>query len=93
MQSIKSQLEVVQKRLRLQDAQDIKEAHIRLDRAAARFRKSSCAADREHFDPAMLYCKETVTRTSHYNQDAAFDFQAATPKNQPSPSSAYWTPA
>ena len=76
-QIIKSQLQAVQKKIRLQDAQDIEEDRLRLDRAAARYRKSSCTVNREDFDAAMLYCKENVTLTSQYNQDAAFDFQEA----------------
>uniref|UniRef100_A0AAV1V4S1 Reverse transcriptase domain-containing protein n=1 Tax=Peronospora matthiolae TaxID=2874970 RepID=A0AAV1V4S1_9STRA len=75
--SIKSQLQAVQKKLRLQDTQAIAAARIRLNRAAARFRGSSCAQGRDLFDAAMLYYKKTATRTSQYNQDDALDFQAA----------------
>ncbi|KAF1775471.1 Endonuclease/exonuclease/phosphatase [Phytophthora cactorum] len=65
--SIKTQLQDVQKKLRQQDSQA----------AAARYRSSSDDSSRELFDEALRNYKETVTRTSQYNQDTAFDFQAA----------------
>ena len=75
--SIKTQLQDVQKKLRQQDSQAVEEARISLDQAAARYRASSDNSSREIFDEAMHNYKETVTRTSQYNQDTAFDFQAA----------------
>uniref|UniRef100_K3XDJ8 Reverse transcriptase domain-containing protein n=1 Tax=Globisporangium ultimum (strain ATCC 200006 / CBS 805.95 / DAOM BR144) TaxID=431595 RepID=K3XDJ8_GLOUD len=75
--SIKTQLQDVQKKLRQQDSQAVEEARIQLDQAAARYRASSDDSSRELFDEAMRNYKETVTRTSQYNQDTAFDFQAA----------------
>jgi exonuclease III len=75
--SIKTQLQDVQKKLRTQDTQAVEEARIQLDQAAARYRVASSDSNREHFDEAMRNYKETVTRTSQYNQDTAFDFQAA----------------
>jgi hypothetical protein len=67
----------VQKKLRQQDSQAVEEARTSLDQAAARYRASSDDSSRELFDEAMKMYKETVTRTSQYNQDTAFDFQAA----------------
>lgn len=75
--SIKSQLQAVQNRLRQQDTQAIDEARIQLDHAAACYRVASSDSTHEHFDEAMRNYRETVTRTSQYNQDTAFDFQAA----------------
>jgi exonuclease III len=75
--SIKTQLQDVQKKLRMQDTQAVEEARIQLDQAAARYLVASSDSNREHFDEAMRNYKETVTRTSQYNQDTAFDFQAA----------------
>ncbi|KAF1318193.1 putative Pollike protein, partial [Globisporangium splendens] len=75
--SIKSQLQDVQKKLRMQDTQAVEEARIQLDQAAAQYRVASNDSNREHFDEAMRNYKETVTRTSQYNQDTAFDFRAA----------------
>ncbi|KAF1315212.1 putative Pollike protein, partial [Globisporangium splendens] len=75
--SIKTQLQDVQKKLRQQDSQAVEEARIALDQAAARYRAYSDDSPRELFDEAMRNYKETVTRTSQYNQDTAFDFQAA----------------
>ncbi|KAF1331469.1 putative Pollike protein, partial [Globisporangium splendens] len=75
--SIKTQLQDVQKKLRQQDTQAVEEARIALDHAAARYRVASSDSNREHFDEAMRNYKETVTRTSQYNQDSAFDFQVA----------------
>ncbi|KAG2775097.1 hypothetical protein Pcac1_g14123 [Phytophthora cactorum] len=75
--SIKTQLQNVQKKLRQQDSQAVEEARISLDLAAARYRSSSDDSSRELFDEALRNYKETVTRTSQYNQDTAFDFQAA----------------
>ncbi|KAF1331476.1 putative Pollike protein, partial [Globisporangium splendens] len=66
-----------QKKLRQQDTQAVEEARIALDQAAARYRVASSDSNQEHFDEAMRNYKETVTRTSQYNQDSAFDFQAA----------------
>ncbi|KAG3198981.1 hypothetical protein PC129_g24225 [Phytophthora cactorum] len=75
--SIKTQLQDVQKKLRQQDSQAVEEARVSLDLAAARYRSSSDDSSRELFDEALRNYKETVTRTSQYNQDTAFDFQAA----------------
>ncbi|KAF1327933.1 putative Pollike protein, partial [Globisporangium splendens] len=75
-ESIKSQLQDVQKKLREQDSQAVEEARTQLDQAAARYRVASSDSNREHFDEAMRNYKETVTQTSQYNQDSAFDFQA-----------------
>ncbi|KAF1327226.1 putative Pollike protein, partial [Globisporangium splendens] len=74
---IKSQLQDVQKKLRMQDTAAVEEARASLDQAAARYRESSTENNRSQFDDAMKIYKETVTRTSQYNQDNAFDFQAA----------------
>ncbi|KAF1318181.1 putative Pollike protein, partial [Globisporangium splendens] len=74
---IKSQLQDVQKKLRTQDTAAVGEARASLDQAAARYRESSTENNRSQFDDAMKIYKETVTRTSQYNQDNAFDFQAA----------------
>lgn len=74
--SIKTQLQDVQTKLRQQDSQAVDEARIALDQAAARHRVSSDDSSRDHFDEALRNYKETVTRTSQYNQDTAFDFQA-----------------
>ena len=75
--SIKTQLQDVQKKLRKQDSQAVEDARVALDQAAARYRVSTREDDRELFDEAMRHYKETATRTSQYNQDTAFDFQAA----------------
>ncbi|KAF1331678.1 putative Pollike protein, partial [Globisporangium splendens] len=75
--SIKSQLQDVQKKLRMQDTAAIEEAQAALDQAAARYRDASTENNRSEFEEAMKMYKETVTRTSQYNQDSAFDFQAA----------------
>ncbi|KAF1329066.1 putative Pollike protein, partial [Globisporangium splendens] len=74
---IKTQLQDVQKKLRMQDTAAVEEARASLDQAAARHRESSTENNRSQFDDAMKMYKETVTRTSQYNQDSAFDFQAA----------------
>ncbi|KAF1327938.1 putative Pollike protein, partial [Globisporangium splendens] len=74
---IKTQLQDVQKKLRMQDTAAVEEARASLDQAAARYRESSTENNRSQFDDAMKIYKETVTRTSQYNQDNAFDFQAA----------------
>ncbi|KAF1320234.1 putative Pollike protein, partial [Globisporangium splendens] len=74
---IKTQLQDVQKKLRMQDTATVEEARASLDQAAARYRESSTENNRSQFDDAMKIYKETVTRTSQYNQDNAFDFQAA----------------
>ncbi|KAF1328765.1 putative Pollike protein, partial [Globisporangium splendens] len=76
-ESIKSQLQDVQKKLRMQDTAVIEEAQAALDQAAARYRDASTENNRSEFEEAMKMYKETVTRTSQYNQDSAFDFQAA----------------
>ncbi|KAF1315557.1 putative Pollike protein, partial [Globisporangium splendens] len=76
-ESIKSQLQDVQKKLRMQDTAAIEEAQAALDQAAARCRDASTENNRSEFEEAMKMYKETVTRTSQYNQDTAFDFQAA----------------
>uniref|UniRef100_K3XDI8 Reverse transcriptase domain-containing protein n=1 Tax=Globisporangium ultimum (strain ATCC 200006 / CBS 805.95 / DAOM BR144) TaxID=431595 RepID=K3XDI8_GLOUD len=75
--SIKTQLQDVQKKLRMQDTVAIEAAQAVLDQAAARYRDASTESNRSEFDEAMKMYKETVTRTSQYNQDTAFDFQAA----------------
>uniref|UniRef100_K3XDL6 Endonuclease/exonuclease/phosphatase domain-containing protein n=1 Tax=Globisporangium ultimum (strain ATCC 200006 / CBS 805.95 / DAOM BR144) TaxID=431595 RepID=K3XDL6_GLOUD len=75
--SIKTQLQDVQKKLRMQDTVAIEAAQAVLDHAAARYRDASTESNRSEFDDAMKMYKETVTRTSQYNQDTAFDFQAA----------------
>lgn len=75
--SIKKQLQDVQQRLRTQDIQAVEDARVALDQAAARYRAAGSVDSRDHFDEAMRNYKKTVTRTSHYNQDTAFDFQAA----------------
>ncbi|KAF1321893.1 putative Pollike protein, partial [Globisporangium splendens] len=75
-ESIKSQLQDVQKKLRMQDTAAIEEAQAALDQAAARYRDASTENNRSEFEEAMKMYKETVTRTSQYNQDSAFDFQA-----------------
>ncbi|KAF1320324.1 hypothetical protein FI667_g12572, partial [Globisporangium splendens] len=74
---IKTQLQDVQKKLRMQDTAAVEEARASLDQAAARYRESSTENNRSQFDDAMKIYKETVTRTSQFNQDNAFDFQAA----------------
>ncbi|KAF1328370.1 putative Pollike protein, partial [Globisporangium splendens] len=74
---IKTQLQDVQKKLCMQDTTAVEEARASLDQAAARYRESSTENNRSQFDDAMKIYKETVTRTSQYNQDNAFDFQAA----------------
>ena len=76
-QRIKAQLQSVQKKLRLQDSQAVEAARLHLDQAAARYRESSCSVHRGYFDEAMRYYKSTVTQTSQYNQDTAFDFHVA----------------
>ncbi|KAF1328542.1 putative Pollike protein, partial [Globisporangium splendens] len=76
-ESIKSQLQDVQKKLRMQDTAAIEEAQAALDQAAARYRDASTENNRSELEEAMKMYKETVTRTSQYNQDSAFDFQAA----------------
>ncbi|KAF1331450.1 putative Pollike protein, partial [Globisporangium splendens] len=74
---IKTQLQDVQKKLRMQDTAAVEEARASLDQAAPRYRESSTENNHSQFDDAMKIYKETVTRTSQYNQDNAFDFQAA----------------
>lgn len=74
--NIKSQLQDVQRKLRMQDTVAIDAARVALDHAAAHYRDASTAKNRSEFDDAMKIYKETVTRTSQYNQDTAFDFQA-----------------
>ncbi|KAF1329068.1 putative Pollike protein, partial [Globisporangium splendens] len=76
-ESIKSQLQDVQKKLRMQDTAAIKEAQAALDQAAARYRGAPTENNRSEFEEAMKMYKEAVTRTSQHNQDSAFDFQAA----------------
>ncbi|KAF1327039.1 putative Pollike protein, partial [Globisporangium splendens] len=76
-ESIKSQLQDVQKKLRMQDTAAIEEAQAALDQAAARYRDASTENNRSEYEEAMKMYKETVTRTSQHNQDTAFDFQAA----------------
>jgi hypothetical protein len=61
----------------MQDTVAIEAAQAVLDQAAARYRDASTESNRSEFDEAMKMYKETVTRTSQYNQDTAFDFQAA----------------
>ena len=53
------------------------EARVQLDLAAERYRSVSNGSSREHFDDALRNYRETVIRTSQYNHDTAFDFQAA----------------
>ena len=75
--TIKAQLQGVQKKLRLQDVQAVDEARIQLDDAAACYRDFSSASNRDLFDDAMKTYKATVTRSSQYHQDTAFDFHVA----------------
>ncbi|KAF1331473.1 putative Pollike protein, partial [Globisporangium splendens] len=75
--SIKAQLQDLQKKLRAQDTQAVEDARVALDQAAARYRVSADDANRELYEEAMRDYKETVTRSSQYHQDTAFDFQAA----------------
>ena len=74
---IKKQLQAVQKKLRLQDSYAVDEARNHLDRAAARYRDSSSVVHQELYADVMRYFREAVQRTSQYNQDTAFDFQAS----------------
>lgn len=76
-ENIKSQLQDMQKKLRMQDTVAVEAARVTLDQAAARYRNASTDNNRSEFDEAMRNYKETVTRTSQYNQDTAFDFHAA----------------
>ena len=74
---IKKQLQDLQKKLRTQDTQAVEDARVALDEAAARYRVLSSDANRSVFDGALRSYKETVLVTGQYNQDTAFDFQAA----------------
>ncbi|KAI9920134.1 hypothetical protein PsorP6_015374 [Peronosclerospora sorghi] len=51
-----------------------------VDKADSWHRDSSSISNREPFDAAMTNYKDTVTRTSQYNQDITFDFQEANSK-------------
>ena len=64
------------KKLRQQDTRAVEDARVALDRAATRYRTSTREDDGEIYDEAMRYYKETVTRTSQYNQDIAVDVHA-----------------
>ncbi|KAL8024079.1 putative reverse transcriptase domain, Endonuclease/exonuclease/phosphatase superfamily [Plasmopara halstedii] len=75
--NIKTQLQDVQKKLRMQDTQAVEDACNALDQAAARYRTAGSVSNRELFDEAMRNYKEAVKRVSQCNQDTAFDFQVA----------------
>ena len=75
--NIKTQLQAIQQKLRHQDTRAVEDARIALDQAAARFQLSAHGDDCALFRDALLHYKETITRTSQYNQDTAFNFQAA----------------
>ncbi|KAJ0391005.1 hypothetical protein ATCC90586_010946 [Pythium insidiosum] len=75
--SMKTQLQAVQRKLRYQNEATIRDAQTALDTAAARYRDTRTTAAQAMFQAALATYRECVEQTRNYNQDSAFDFQAA----------------
>ncbi|KAJ0389241.1 hypothetical protein P43SY_010832 [Pythium insidiosum] len=75
--SMKTQLQAVQRKLRHQNEAAIRDAQTALDTAAARYRDTKTTAAQAMFQAALATYRDCVEQTRNYNQDSAFDFQAA----------------
>ncbi|KAF1336049.1 putative Pollike protein, partial [Globisporangium splendens] len=74
--SIRRQLQALQRKLRSQNEAAVEAARRTLDEAANRYREDRHSVSQTGFHAALEAYRDCVNRSSCYNRDAAFDFQA-----------------